>query len=262
MAPSRALYTTRRVHYENQPIAQESLDQRSRRRPRLCSTNRQRPNRPALQGFRTARHRNLRRGLRLLPDPAARSRGPHPSLRRLLHHRRPGAGDQRRPGGRFPTIPAWAWSKRSARWSSACKVGDRVMVPGRRNAASAISACKAAPTGASSSPPLRLTPWPRCPTARRSSKARSRRLKRMMVVTEEYCCPVFTDLPSAELTLLGDTVGTGLAAATIWCDRTRLDVVVLGAGPVGLGAIQSAPHRQRRPSHRGRTDPRPAARLP
>jgi S-(hydroxymethyl)glutathione dehydrogenase/alcohol dehydrogenase len=66
-------------------------------------------------------------------------------------------------------------------------------------------------------------------------------LSELMVVPEEYCCPVFTDVPSAELTMLGDTVGTGLAAgmnlAPIFPGS---DVVVLGAGPVGLGAIQSA----------------------
>ncbi len=38
-------------------------------------------------------------------------------------------------------------------------------------------------------------------------------LSELMVVPEEYCCPVFTDLPAEQLTLLGDTVGTGLAAA-------------------------------------------------
>src|SRR5689334_18305721 len=37
-------------------------------------------------------------------------------------------------------------------------------------------------------------------------------LSEIMVVPEEYCCPVFTDLPAEQLTLLGDTVGTGLGA--------------------------------------------------
>lgn len=66
-------------------------------------------------------------------------------------------------------------------------------------------------------------------------------LSELMVVPEEYCCPVFTSVSSAELTMLGDTIGTGLAAGM---DLIRIepgsDVVVLGAGPVGLGAIQSA----------------------
>jgi S-(hydroxymethyl)glutathione dehydrogenase/alcohol dehydrogenase len=66
-------------------------------------------------------------------------------------------------------------------------------------------------------------------------------LSELMVVPEEYCCPVFTDLPAEYLTLLGDTVGTGLAAAR---DLVQVEpgwnVVVQGAGPVGMGAIQAA----------------------
>lgn len=66
-------------------------------------------------------------------------------------------------------------------------------------------------------------------------------LSELMIVYEEYCCPVFTAVPGAELTMLGDTVGTGLAAGM---DLISIfpgsDVVVQGAGPVGMGAIQSA----------------------
>jgi S-(hydroxymethyl)glutathione dehydrogenase/alcohol dehydrogenase len=66
-------------------------------------------------------------------------------------------------------------------------------------------------------------------------------LSELMVVPEEYCCPVFTDIPGEQLTLLGDTVGTGLAAGR---DLVQIEpgwnVVVQGAGPVGMGAIQAA----------------------
>jgi S-(hydroxymethyl)glutathione dehydrogenase/alcohol dehydrogenase len=66
-------------------------------------------------------------------------------------------------------------------------------------------------------------------------------LSELMVVPEEYCCPVFTDVPAEQLTLLGDTVGTGLAAGR---DLVQIEpgwnVVVQGAGPVGMGAIQAA----------------------
>jgi S-(hydroxymethyl)glutathione dehydrogenase/alcohol dehydrogenase len=66
-------------------------------------------------------------------------------------------------------------------------------------------------------------------------------LSELMVVTEEYCCPVFTKLPGAELTMLGDTIGTGLAGAMNLIPMfPGADVVVLGAGPVGMGAIQGA----------------------
>jgi S-(hydroxymethyl)glutathione dehydrogenase/alcohol dehydrogenase len=66
-------------------------------------------------------------------------------------------------------------------------------------------------------------------------------LSELMVVAEEYCCPVFTDVPSPELALLADSGGTGLAAAKNLAEvQPGTDVVVLGAGPVGLAAIQSA----------------------
>jgi S-(hydroxymethyl)glutathione dehydrogenase/alcohol dehydrogenase len=66
-------------------------------------------------------------------------------------------------------------------------------------------------------------------------------LSELMAVPEEYCCPVFTDVPGDQLSLLGDTVGTGLAAGR---DLVEIEpgwtVVVQGAGPVGMGAIQAA----------------------
>jgi len=66
-------------------------------------------------------------------------------------------------------------------------------------------------------------------------------LSEIMVVPEEYCCPVFTNVPAAELTMLGDTLGTGLAAGhNLAPIEPGSDVVVLGAGPVGMGAIQAA----------------------
>jgi len=66
-------------------------------------------------------------------------------------------------------------------------------------------------------------------------------LSELMVVPEEYCVPVFTNLPAEQLTMLGDTVGTGLAAGMNLAPiEPGADVVVLGAGPVGLGAVQSA----------------------
>ena len=66
-------------------------------------------------------------------------------------------------------------------------------------------------------------------------------LSEIMVCTEEYCCPVFTNLPAEHLTMLGDTMGTGLAGGMNLAPiEPGSDVVVLGAGPVGIGAIQAA----------------------
>ncbi len=63
----------------------------------------------------------------------------------------------------------------------------------------------------------------------------------LMVVFEESCVPVFTQVSSVELAMLHDTGLCGLAATTT---KVRVesgsDVVVLGAGPIGLAAIQGA----------------------
>ncbi|HVZ21996.1 MAG TPA: zinc-binding dehydrogenase, partial [Vicinamibacterales bacterium] len=62
----------------------------------------------------------------------------------------------------------------------------------------------------------------------------------VMAVYEEYCIPVFTDVPSAELTLLGDQLTSGFAAGQcIMRFEPGSDVVVFGAGPVGIGVVQA-----------------------
>jgi S-(hydroxymethyl)glutathione dehydrogenase/alcohol dehydrogenase len=66
-------------------------------------------------------------------------------------------------------------------------------------------------------------------------------LSDLNVVWEEYTCPVFTDLPAAQLALLGDTVASGFAAGmSLMQIEPGSNVVVLGAGAVGLGAVQAA----------------------
>jgi S-(hydroxymethyl)glutathione dehydrogenase/alcohol dehydrogenase len=66
-------------------------------------------------------------------------------------------------------------------------------------------------------------------------------LSELNVVWEEYTCPVFTDLPVEQLALLGDTVAAGFAAGMCLIQiEPGSDVVVLGAGAVGLGAVQAA----------------------
>jgi S-(hydroxymethyl)glutathione dehydrogenase/alcohol dehydrogenase len=66
-------------------------------------------------------------------------------------------------------------------------------------------------------------------------------LSELNVVWEEYTCPIFTDLPPVQLSLLGDTVASGFAAGMCLIQiEPGSDVVVLGAGAVGLGAVQAA----------------------
>ena len=63
----------------------------------------------------------------------------------------------------------------------------------------------------------------------------------LMVTFEDYCVPVFTTVSSIELAMLHDTGLAGLAATmTIAPVEPGSDVVVLGAGPLGLSAIQGA----------------------
>ncbi|HEY7449586.1 MAG TPA: alcohol dehydrogenase catalytic domain-containing protein [Vicinamibacterales bacterium] len=65
-------------------------------------------------------------------------------------------------------------------------------------------------------------------------------MSEIMTAFEEYCVPVFSDLPAAELTLLGDQLASGFAAGHADMHfQPGSDVVVFGAGPVGLGAIQA-----------------------
>ncbi|MGD1073949.1 MAG: zinc-binding dehydrogenase [Bryobacteraceae bacterium] len=66
-------------------------------------------------------------------------------------------------------------------------------------------------------------------------------LSELNVVFEEYTCPVFTSVPPAELSLLGDTAATGVAAAMcLMRVEPGSDVAVLGAGALGMTAIQAA----------------------
>jgi S-(hydroxymethyl)glutathione dehydrogenase/alcohol dehydrogenase len=66
-------------------------------------------------------------------------------------------------------------------------------------------------------------------------------LSELNVVLEEYTCPVFTDVSPVQLSLLGDTAATGVAAAMCLMQvEPGSDVVVLGAGALGMSAIQAA----------------------
>jgi S-(hydroxymethyl)glutathione dehydrogenase/alcohol dehydrogenase len=61
------------------------------------------------------------------------------------------------------------------------------------------------------------------------------------VAWEEYCIPTFSDIPHDQLAMLGDTFAAGYLATKVYRPLTGgEDVVIFGAGPVGLGAIQGA----------------------
>jgi S-(hydroxymethyl)glutathione dehydrogenase/alcohol dehydrogenase len=63
----------------------------------------------------------------------------------------------------------------------------------------------------------------------------------LTITNEEYAVPVFTDLPAADLAMLTCVGGCGLGMAmTNVPVEVASDVVIFGAGPVGLSAVQAA----------------------
>jgi S-(hydroxymethyl)glutathione dehydrogenase / alcohol dehydrogenase len=63
----------------------------------------------------------------------------------------------------------------------------------------------------------------------------------LMIVHEEHCIPVFTDVSAVELAMLPCVGGAGLGMATTNVPvNLASDVVIFGAGPVGLSALQGA----------------------
>jgi S-(hydroxymethyl)glutathione dehydrogenase/alcohol dehydrogenase len=63
----------------------------------------------------------------------------------------------------------------------------------------------------------------------------------LMTINEEMAIPVFTDVSSAELSMLSCVGGAGIGMATTNCPvQFGSDVVIFGAGPVGLSALQAA----------------------
>ncbi len=69
-------------------------------------------------------------------------------------------------------------------------------------------------------------------------------LSEIVVALEEYCIPLFTDLPDEQLSLLGDTLAAGLASTMTYGPvEGGSDVVIFGAGPIGLAAVQGARSR-------------------
>src|SRR5205807_7741093 len=63
----------------------------------------------------------------------------------------------------------------------------------------------------------------------------------IMIVNEEKAVPIFTDVPPAELAMLHCVGNTGLAMTMTHAPvEAGSDVVIFGAGPVGLSAVQGA----------------------
>lgn len=66
-------------------------------------------------------------------------------------------------------------------------------------------------------------------------------LSELVVATEEWGFPIWTDLPAVEVAMANSTAAYGLGATVNQAPITPgADVVVMGCGPVGLGAVQGA----------------------
>lgn len=62
-----------------------------------------------------------------------------------------------------------------------------------------------------------------------------------MITFDWYCVPVFTKISALDLSVLGCAGATGLGAATTFVPVDfGSNLVIMGAGPVGLSAIQGA----------------------
>jgi S-(hydroxymethyl)glutathione dehydrogenase/alcohol dehydrogenase len=66
-------------------------------------------------------------------------------------------------------------------------------------------------------------------------------LSEIIVAYEEYCVPIFSDIPDDQIAMLGDTGAVGIAATSVY-DPVQIgqNVVIFGAGPIGLAAVQGA----------------------
>jgi S-(hydroxymethyl)glutathione dehydrogenase/alcohol dehydrogenase len=66
-------------------------------------------------------------------------------------------------------------------------------------------------------------------------------MSELMITNEEYVTPLFTDVPTDQLSMLTCVGGCGLGMTMTNCPvEVASDVVIFGAGPVGLSAVQGA----------------------
>jgi|SRR5262245_977519 len=127
------------------------------------------------------------------------------------------------------------------------QVGDRVVVAGTSQCGQCYQCLHGRPDYCQFtffSMPLGVDTFPPFAEMRDGTKVYAQAgiggISEVMTAFEEYCVPVFTDLPPAELTLLGDQLASGFAAGHARMQfEPGSDVTVFGAGPVGLGAIQA-----------------------
>ena len=102
------------------------------------------------------------------------------------------------------------------------------------------TACGCAPTSASTE--AAATAVPICDLdGREMLSSDSTGMSELMIVHEEHAIPVFTNVSPPEMAMLTCVGGAGLGMATTNVPvELASDVVIFGAGPVGLSALQGA----------------------
>ena len=71
--------------------------------------------------------------------------------------------------------------------------------------------------------------------------SRTGSMSELMITTEQYVTPLFTDVPPDQISMLTCVCGCGLGMTMTNCPvDVASDVVIFGAGPVGLSAVQGA----------------------
>ncbi|WP_373354470.1 alcohol dehydrogenase catalytic domain-containing protein [Pseudoroseicyclus sp. CXY001] len=122
------------------------------------------------------------------------------------------------------------------------KVGDRVLVSGSTECGHCYQCLHGNPEACDW-----LAPYQNEPVAQMADgtgvieSAQVGGLSELMVAWEAYCVPCYTDLPDEQLCMLGDTFGVGVTVTAIHAPVTAgSDVVIFGAGCIGLSATQGA----------------------
>jgi len=124
------------------------------------------------------------------------------------------------------------------------QVGDRVMLPNSPQCGVCYNCLRGRPdrcinTGNFAEPAVIGTLPDGSPVAQQHDRGG---FAELVITTEEYCIPIFYDVPAIELAMLGCPAACGLGCTLGFVAPVTpgSDVCVIGCGPLGLSAIQGA----------------------
>jgi S-(hydroxymethyl)glutathione dehydrogenase / alcohol dehydrogenase len=120
------------------------------------------------------------------------------------------------------------------------RVGDRVIMNLQQRAASATTACACVRTTCNGPQDFANEPFAALPDGR-GVFGRTGAMSEIAITYEDYLTPLFSDVSSAEISMLTCVGGCGLGMTMTNAPiEVASDVVIFGAGPVGLSAVQGA----------------------